>query len=148
MRTGTRSTRAKNLFVALFVIVIGVGLIIGATIYKNIAEEKMRTWTAIDAVVVSYDKNLEMDDDMHDFKYHRIVEYEVNGVKYRATEGDSQMFPPTLGVTVTVYYNPQKPSECIFGAGNTLAYILAYGSGGLFAAVGVAIFIGTLKRKY
>ena len=148
MYSGKRNSRAKNLFVALFIIVIAVGVIVGATVYKNKAEEKMRSWTQITAVVVGYDKNLQTDDDMHNFKYHRVVEYEVNGVKYRATEGDSQMFQPTLGETVTVYYNPQKPSECIFGAGNTLAYILAYGAGGLFAVAGIAVFIGALKRKY
>lgn len=144
----SRKTSKTRLFVVLFMVLLGAGIIIGAVIYKNTAEERMKTWPPVNAVVVSYEcKEFTDDDGFSDYRYFRIVEYEVDGRKYRATDSESYVSPPALGNSVTVYYNPEKPSECIFGAGSTLAYIVAYVVGGVFAAAGVAVAVLEFRRR-
>ncbi|MDE7301133.1 MAG: DUF3592 domain-containing protein [Clostridia bacterium] len=137
-----------RLGVALFMVLLGAGLIIGAVIYKNTAEERMNTWPTVIAVVVGNDRKEFTDDDgFSDYRYFRVVEYEVDGRKYRATDSESSVSPYTVGNSVTVHYNPDKPSECIFGAGDPLAYIVCYVVGGVFAAAGVAVAVLEFRRR-
>ncbi len=140
-----KSTRKTELFVGIFVLILGIGLTVGAFIFKNERERKINSWPHTQAVVVDYEADWDDDDD--DYMYREIVSYTVDGKNYRKKSDSSSNIRPSLGVTREIAYNPDKPSECVFVESLTPIFIIMLIVGVGFTAASVMLFVQVAKKN-
>lgn len=132
---------------SIIVIILGVGLILGAYLYQRSTTEKSDGWIHTVATVVDYEQRRDYDSDGNlDYMYREIIEYVVNGITYRKTSNVSSNIRPSIGSTREIAYNPNNPNDCIFVSANNMMCIVFYAVGALFAAVGVFAFVYTLIK--
>ena len=128
---------------------IGIGLIVGATLYKNNLENKYGDWIRVQGRVVDYEEEYKRgsENDYH-WYYSEIVEYEVNGKSYRKTSQSSSNIRPTIGKTREVAYNPDNVQESVLlSTDKKPVVIILYSMGGIFTVVGVLGLITKIKEK-
>ena len=92
----------------------------GAGIYLLINQIKAARYTAVDAVAVDYKIVYEHETGLSNSveeSYYYIVEYEIGGKTYTKTCDTPASInrPPTdLGKIITVYVNPNDPTDAVF----------------------------------
>lgn len=136
----------------IFCVLLGIGMIVGATIYKNHLREKQSAWVRTDATVVHVDQNRETDRDGDiRYMYREVVEYTVYGITYRAKNDTWTNSPKYVGDSCPILYNPLNPSECIFVSTSQGWIPILYIAGsilGFAGAVGIVYyFIGNAQHK-
>ena len=75
----------------------------------------------------------------------KIVEYEVDGRKYRKESNDYSTVYRSIGDQVLIQYNPNNPSDAIWknDNGNIIVPIVA----GLFVIAGIIVVVRYFKEK-
>ena len=133
----------KGLIIGIVVLIIGIGL--GIFSYFNIKSynEKDKTYKEAEAVIVDY--NYEIDTDNGDELRAIIVEYEVDGRKYRKESDSYSTITKSIGDKVMVKYNPNNPSEAIWksDSSNIIVPIVS----GLFVLVGIFVVVKYFKQN-
>lgn len=144
------TSRKGFLITGFFILLLGIGLIVGGFVYRSSTNEKLENWTHVNATVTGYVSRSEEDSDGYkEYKYYATVEYYVNGARYKSTGGASSRIPPTKGTSREIAYNPENPSECIF-VEDTTDFITVFlcVCGGAFVFAGILVFVtyGIKKR--
>ena len=133
----------KGLIIGIVVLIIGIGL--GIFSYFNIKSynEKDKTYKEAEAVIVDY--NYEIDTDNGDELRAIIVEYEVDGRKYRKESDSYSTITKSIGDKVMVKYNPNNPSDAIWksDSSNIIVPIVS----GLFVLVGIFVVVKYFKQN-
>lgn len=133
----------KGLIIGIVALLVGIGL--GIFSYFNIKSynEKDKTYKDTEAVIVDY--NYEIDTDNGDELRAIIVEYEVDGRKYRKESDSYSTITKSIGDKVMVKYNPNNPSEAIWksDSSNIIVPIVS----GLFVIVGIFVIVKYFKQN-
>ena len=153
MQSRSSSPKALvNIGIIMLVIGIVMGIIAGVMIYKY--NKKKQTYIQTTGIVVEYLTKLQDSDgsepihpDGDEFEvYAPIVEYEVDGKKYKATYNTYMDNPPEIGSEMSIRYNKNNPKDVIFDKdrNNIGIPIIA----GVFIVFGLASFIsGKVKAR-
>lgn len=145
-----------------FLIVFLVALIfsgVGSFLIYNAHKERVRTKNFITTigVVVDYREDYDPVDDNdegyyssfdEDYLYAPIVEFVVDGKKYKVYSNEYSRNPPYLGDPINVSYNPKDPNDAIINK-RTNNFVQSVG-GGLFVAIGPVLIVAYLisnKKK-
>ena len=116
---------------------IGIGLLFYSfTTIKNY-NEKNKTYKEATSVVVDYDRN---DEGLEAI----IVEYTVNGQKYRKTSNTYSNVAKSIGTEVKIKYNPNNPGDAIWE--NDSTNIVMPIAGGIFTIIGIIVAISSAKK--
>lgn len=149
--TITITSRKGFLITGVFVLLVGIALIAGGIIYRNVTNAKLESWTHVNAVVIGYTSRWEEDNDGdEELKYYATVEYKVGGVPFKATDHAGSRIRPTNGTNREIAYNPNNPSEYIFveGEGTTdFVMIFLCVCGGAFVFGAILVFITYGKKR-
>ncbi len=145
---------AKNwaLVIALFAIVIGVGIFVFAIYYTVTEQSKLKNYTETSGVVVGYEERKSYDT-THDhtttttYTYAEVVEYVVDGVTYRAANDVSSTSPKSLGSVMKIAYRASDPSDCIFVNSQKWTYVFLFVFGAAVAAFGIILSVHLAKNK-
>ena len=117
---------------AIFIVVFAVIGVVMLTHSKNATQGYVKTKATVVDNYSWYDYS------DHEYRYRAIVEYTVDGVKYRATNtAESSNSQYKIGKTVTIAYDPNDPNKVQFvGSQRFFAFMCFVVSG-----VGVIILI-------
>ncbi len=144
-----RQVKQMGVFGTIIILIIGIGILFGATYYKKHLDNKYGDWIHIKATVVDYEKEYKRDSDHgYDWYYREIVEYEVDGNVYKQTSQSSSNIRPIIGSTRDIAYNPNDPQDSVFYTKDkNLLSIILYAMGGLFTIAGVAGLTSKILKK-
>lgn len=127
------------IFGILFVI-IGIASIIYGVYAFNNRNEKAKNYIDIEASVIDHDSQHDSEGSV---TYAPIVEYTVDGKKYKAKSTTYSSSVKPIGSKIYLKYNPTNPNEVIFvGDFGVIIFIIV---GGVFIVVGIVIAILALK---
>ena len=113
-----------NLYIALAIAVVGLGLLVWAWVNFKTGL-KTRRWIRVDGRVISShveQSGTTIEFDHPTYQTHAKVEYEVNGIVYRTSKvndfiGSVESIgkPGSLprNSKINVYYNPEDPGEAV-----------------------------------
>lgn len=76
-----------------------------------------------------------------------IIQYEVDGKTYTKNDNTYTSNPKKIGSTITIKYNPDKPSETLFGKTILNYILLILGSGFVFIGVITSIVIYKVSKE-
>ena len=136
-----KNSAAKYIFLIIF-IVLTAGIGTGVLVYN---ENKAKGFVRVDAVVVDYKEKYDYDDDQ--WMYSEIVEYVVDGVKYRAANSVWTNMPKSRGKEIEVAYNPDNPSQCVFVKSQNIFSLVLFIMSGIGLIGLIAQFIMDRKAK-
>lgn len=132
---------------SIIVIILGVGLIVGITLYRRSIDEKSAGWIHANAFVASYDERVDHDSDGDwQYMYRETIEYNVDGITYKKTSSVWTNIRPQIGSSCEIAYDPDNPQDCVLVSENKWVRIIFYAVGGVFAVMGVFAFIYTLIK--
>lgn len=128
--------------------IIGAGLLAFSVWYLSATVLLDINYVRTEATVVGFEKRRDHIDGAYRYVYAEVVEYEVDGEKYRATSTLYSSAPNgNLGGKMTVAYNPENPRECFFPSSNysvvPVLFVLAAG----FLAAGIFCLCLDVKEK-
>ena len=132
----------KTLIIGILFFVLGIALGIYSFISIKNHDEKAKTYIESNSVVVDYNYDVnENGDELRAI----IVEYEVDGRKYRKESNDYSTVYRSIGDRVLIQYNPNNPSDAIWknDNGNIIVPIVA----GLFVIAGIIVVVRYFKEK-
>ena len=154
MKSRSSSPKALiNAGIVMLVIGLVMGIIAGVMIFNY--NKKKQTYIQTIGVVVDYDTHLEdvfedgnpthPDGDEY-YTYAPILEFEVDGKKYKAKYKTYMESPPELGTEMSLRYNKNDPTDVIFDKDqNRIAFSII---AGVFIAFGFIFLItGKVKSK-
>jgi len=153
MQSKSSSPKALvNIGIIMIVIGLVMGIIAGVMIFNY--NKKKQTYIQTTSIVVEYLTKLQEMDGSEPIHpngdeievYAPIVEYEVDGKKYKATYKTYMDNPPEIGSEMSIRYNKNNPTEVIFDKdrNNIGIPIIA----GVFVVFGLFAFIlGKVKAK-
>lgn len=132
-------------WIAFIMILLGVGLLAFASYYTVATRKKLDRYVEINAVVIDYKESISETDDSYTILYAEIVQYEVDGITYKATNSASSNSPKRKGSTLKIAYNPANPADCVFVSSSNLLFIVLFVLGAGFLAIGI-LFVVRLVR--
>lgn len=134
-----------NMVGGIIMLVVGIGILVGAFFYTNSLNSKLAEWPRATATVVDYAVSYNTD---HDIMYAEILEYTVNGETITVKSDASSNIPPILNVKKEIAYNPDVPTNFVYAEGmdKSLPQILLFVVGGVFAAVGALLLTMLIVR--
>ena len=136
-------------WIAFIMILVGVGVLVGASFYTVATRKKLDRYVEINAVVIDYKESVSETDDGYTIMYAEIVQYEVDGITYKATNSASSNRPKRKGSTLKIVYNPANPADCIFVSSSNLLVIVLFVLGAGFSALGVVFAVRLFRTvKY
>ena len=145
---------AKNwaFVVALFAIIIGVGIFLFAIYYTVTEQSKLKNYTETSGVVVGYEeRKSQSHTDNHTvhttITYAEVVEYVVDGVTYRVANDVSSTSPKNLGAVMKIAFRPSDPSDCIFVNSQKWTCVFLFVFGAAVAAFGIFLSVYIAKNK-
>lgn len=133
----------------IIMLVVGIGVLIGAFFYTNSINSKLAKWPRATATVVDYVLSYRTDHNYTtDPMYAEVLEYTVNGEIITVKSDVSSNIPPILNVKKEIAYNPDVPTDFVYadGVDKSLPQILLFVAGGVFTAVGVLLLVTIIVR--
>ncbi len=138
----------RQILIGTLCFLIGAGMLIGGFFYNKSRTDKLNSWTQTTGVVVDYKISYDTDDDgFREEMYSEIVEFEVNGTKYTATDNSRSNVRPKMGKERVIAYNPDNPNQNMFVASGKTMLILLFALGGLFALLGAGSLVTVIVSK-
>lgn len=128
------------LFVLILFLVIGIGLLVGATTTIIVRHNKYADYIRIEATVIKYDE-----DNKH--LIAEVVRYNVEGKLYEATSPVHTSDPKKIGEKILVAYNPNDYSDYVFIKSLNHFYIGMYILGTAFTCISSISLIKGLYKK-
>ena len=132
----------KTLIIGIVCLLIGIALGVYSFFSIKNHDEQSKTFIETNSVVVDY--KIDVDENGEELRAI-IVEYEVDGRKYRKESNDYSTIYRSIGDNVLIQYNPNNPTEAIWknDTGNIIVPIVA----GLFVIVGIIVIIQYFKSR-
>ncbi len=137
--------RRGTFWIALIASLIGVGVLAFASYYTLATRNKLSRYVEINAVVIDYKESISETDDSYNILYAEIVQYQVNGVTYKATNSASSNSPKRIGSQIKIAYNPANPSDCIFVSSENLLFVVLFVFGAAFLAIGILFTVRLVR---
>lgn len=132
-------------WIAFILILLGVGVLAFASYYTVAIRKKLNRYVEISAVVIDYKESISETDDSYTILYAEIVEYEVDGITYKATNSASSSNPKRKGSYLKIAYNPANPADCIFVGSENLLFIVLFVLGAGFLAIGILFAVRLVR---
>ena len=137
--------RRGSFWIAFIMILLGVGVLAFASYYTVATRKKLNRYVEISAVVIDYKETISETDDSYHILYAEIVQYQVDGVTYTATNSASSNSPKRKGSTLKIAYNPDDPADCIFVSSSNILVIVLFVLGAGFSAIGILFAVRLVK---
>lgn len=129
------------IIIGVAVFAIGIWLLVG-TIGKN--NNYMKT----ESIVVEIaEVRLNDTNGGKKTRYAEVVEYEVEGKKYRAQNNSYSNIPQDIGKKIIIYYDPTNPEKCMFPSSNYPAVIVVFVLAVCFITVGTVLLRLEIKER-
>ena len=151
-----RQPSVDNFGVKNLIVVFLIGLIFtGVGYFATKSVEIDSSWKKINGTIVDVVVNQDTDVDPNDNTvnnsptYSPVVNYQVNEQTYRITSSVGTSSKPTIGSTIKVAYNPNKPSEAkvVESKATKMMFYLFYVIGLGLIVYGCVMFALGLRRK-
>ena len=97
---------------SIIAILMGIGLGIFSLYLYYDYNSKKETYIPTKGVVVDYEEKKDIGEDR--YTYAAIVEFEVDGKKYRVTQNSSSSNPPEIDSEMEIRYNKSNLQDVIF----------------------------------
>ncbi len=147
-----KPTKGYLAFIIVF-LCLGVGLIIGISVYGAIISAKLKNFIVTTGTVVDYKITTSWSGSNHGAgssveAYAEIAEFEVDGTIYTVKNSISSTGGvKNIGDTVQIAYNPENPNDCIFiTQNNKLGIIIGFVIGVVFCIFAGCMLIGYCVR--
>lgn len=131
----------KGLIIGIITLLIGIGL--GVYSFFNIKSYNEKNDTYIEAESVVVDYKYDRDTEGNEMRAI-IVEYEVNGQKYRKESTSFSSITKSIGDKVMIKYDPKNPSNAIWENDSSNIFIPIIG--GLFVFAGILVIVRYIKQ--
>lgn len=145
-----KAVKRWEFWVSIVALSIAVGLWAFSIYYTADKSRKLSAYTHINAVTVGYNlETLGSGKDRHS-SYFAVVEYQVDGVTYRAQDKMSVDVVDRVGKLREIAYNPDDPAECLFVKSEKSLFAFLFVFSALCTAAGVATatyLVSDLKRE-
>lgn len=127
----------------------GAGLILGGYFLNKGHSDFMERAVEIEATIVDIKEDVEYDDfdDEYETDYTVFVSYEVDGKKYENVKLSYYTSSMRIGNPVTIYCDPENPSEFRVKYGLNVVGIVLYVLGGILSIGGIIIVICSFVKK-
>ena len=139
MKMNKKSSPILGILISVVFVAVGIGMSIFAINTIKKYNEKNKTYIEVTAIGVDYD----YDDDN---AASLIVEYTVNGVKYRKASNLYTKPAKPLGKEVKIKYNPKNPNDIIWK--NDSTNIVLPIAAGIFVLIGVVGISVSIKEMF
>lgn len=132
----------KGLIIGIVAVLVGIGLLVYSFFNIKSYNEKNSKYIETESVVVDYD--YDTDEEGNEMRAI-IVEYDVNGTKYKKKSTSYSTIVESIGSKVLIKYNPNNPSDAIWS--NDSSNIFVPIVGGIFMIVGIVVIVKYVKQN-
>ena len=133
--------KAATIFLIIFILLTAA---IGTVILVS-NERKVKDYVRVDAKVINYVRSWDSEDD--EWLYREVVEYYVDGERYEATNPVRSNAPKSIGKTIEIAYNPEKPWDCEFTKSKNFFALVLYIMSGIGLIGLIAQIVMNIKNN-